>query len=58
MALALVVWKTFSSLLEVTRKGAKGVYRIGYSAAFVLISIGCGYVPFGRRALYLFAIET
>jgi hypothetical protein len=26
MALALVVWKTFSSLLEVTRKGANGVF--------------------------------
>jgi hypothetical protein len=58
MALALVVWKTFFSLLEVTRKGAKGVCRIGYSAASVLTSVGCGYVPFGRRALYLFATET
>jgi hypothetical protein len=58
MTLALVVWKTFSSLLEVTRKGAKGVCRIGYSAASVLMSIGCGYVPFGRRALHLFASET
>jgi hypothetical protein len=58
MALALVVWKTFSSLLEVTHKGAKGVYRIGYSTAFVLMSIGCGYMPFGKRALHLFATET
>jgi hypothetical protein len=58
MTLTLVVWKTFSSLLEVTRKGAKGVYRIGYSAASVLMSIGCGYVPFGRRALHLFATKT
>jgi hypothetical protein len=57
MALALVVRKTFFSLLEVTRKGAKGVCRIGYSAAFVLMSIGCGYVLFGRRALRLFATE-
>jgi hypothetical protein len=58
MALALVVWKTFSSLLEVTRNGAKGVYRIGHSAASVLMSIGCGYVLFGRRALYMFATKT
>jgi hypothetical protein len=58
MALALVVRKTFSSLLEVTHKGAKGVCQIGYSAASVLISIGYGYVPFGRRALCLFATET
>jgi hypothetical protein len=58
MAVALVVWKTFSSLLEVIRKGAKGVCRIGYSVASILMSIGCGYVPFGRRALHLFATET
>jgi hypothetical protein len=58
MALALIVWKTFSSLLEVTCNGAKGVYRIGYSAASILLSIGCGYVPFRRRDLHLFATET
>jgi hypothetical protein len=58
MALALVVWKNFSSLLEVTCKGAKGVYRIRYSAASVLMSIGYSYVPFERRALHLFATET
>jgi hypothetical protein len=39
-------------MLEVTRKGAKEVYRIGYSAASILMRIGCGYVSFGR-GLYI-----
>jgi len=41
MALALASMKTFSSLLEVTRKDARGACRFGYSAASVLMCIGC-----------------
>jgi len=40
MALALGM-KTFSSLLAVTRKGARGVCRFGYSVASVFMCIGC-----------------
>jgi hypothetical protein len=35
-----------------------GVSRDGCSAASVLMSIGCGYVPYGRRALHLQVTET
>jgi len=41
MALALAHMKTFSSLLEVTQTGARGVCRFGYSAASVFMCIGC-----------------
>jgi hypothetical protein len=43
---------TFSSLLEVIHKGAKGVCQIGYSTTSVLMCIGCGYMSFGR-GLYI-----
>jgi len=41
MALALAQYEDFFSLLEVTRKGTRGVCHFGYSVASVFTCIGC-----------------
>ena len=47
--------KTFSSLLEVTRKGTRGACRFGYSAASVLMCIGCVSLCHLKGGLYIYA---
>jgi len=45
--------KTLSSLQEVTRKGARGDCRFGYSVASVLMCIGCKSLCHLEGGLYM-----
>jgi len=45
--------KTFSSLLEVTQKRARGACFLGYSAASVLMCIGCASLCHFEGGLYI-----
>jgi len=52
MALALAQYEDLF-LLEVTRKGARGACRFGYSAASVLMYIGCASLCHLEGGLYI-----
>ena len=50
--------KNLSSLLEVTRKGARGACHFGYSVASVFMCIGCESLHHSKGGLYICMTEN